>query len=177
MFIHCDVTEPGLIPQALAVRTAGSGIEVRRSILHKRAGSGALLRSRHPHYGLGADYIISDADGVRLAAIERKTMDDLARGVTLDAERGNRLFRQLRDLRSHPCPILLIEGPPTPLYRRVEPALLGRQFWCAREGIALMHATDIDATVGALTFIARRLQREAQGQAKPSQGTGRVSGA
>lgn len=177
MFIHCDITEPGLIPQALRVMAADSGIDVHRSILHKRAGSGKALRTKHPFYGLGADYLIATSDGSRVAAIERKTMDDLARDVTLGPrEMQGRVFRQLRDLRNHPCPILLIEGTPTPLYLRVEPALLGLQFWCAREGIACMHTSSPHATARALLYITRRLQRELE-QVAPSSGQVRGDGA
>lgn len=160
MRIHVDVTEPGALIQTIT--QLARGIEVRRSILHKREGQGASMRENHPLYGLGADYVITDDADVPLAAIERKTLEDLARSLSLPPAGGSpRVFRQIKDLTAHPMPILLLEGQPSLLYRRLEPAILGFQFWCAREGVAIIYASTPAAAARAITQIARKIGGEA----------------
>ncbi|MGQ0535225.1 MAG: ERCC4 domain-containing protein [Methanobacteriota archaeon] len=173
MKIFIDVTEPGLIFHTLCTRAKESDIEVRRTILHKRPGQGGSLRKDHPFYGLGADFVIAGDDGVELAGIERKTLEDLARSVSLDGKASGepRLFRQLKDLLHHPTPILIIEGRPSFLYRRLEPAILGLQFWCAREGLAIIFSTSALATATGVYLIARKLADEFEGYAVPARPT------
>lgn len=163
MRIYVDTTEPGIIVQDLTRRSTPHGIRVERSILHKREGLGGSAREDHPFYGLGADYVICDTTGVPLAAVERKTLEDLAKSAALKdprAAEGTKIFRQLRDLLAHPFPVLLLEGQPSLLYRRCEPALVGLQAWCAREGIAILYSTGPLASAHAVALLARRILRE-----------------
>lgn len=159
MRVFVDYTEPGAIFQKLIEKTKDTRIRVDRTILHKRAGLGASAIERHPFYGLGADYLVTDDDLLPAVAIERKTYDDLAKSITLvdRGRQGGRIFRQLTDLQSHPTPILLLEGPHSILYRRVEAASLGIQFWCAKQGIALMTTSSPEATAHAIFLMARKL--------------------
>ena len=163
MKIHVDTTEPGVLVQDLTRRAALHGIRVQRSILHKREGLGGSAREEHPFYGLGADYVVCDEENIALAAVERKTLEDLAKSAAIRDPRvneGTKLFRQLRDLLAHPLPVLILEGQPSLLYRRSEPALLGLQLWCAREGISIVYATTPLASAHAIVLLARRLQKE-----------------
>jgi len=163
MIIFVDSTEPGIVFQDISRRGAAAGIAVERTILHKREGLGGSAREEHPFYGLGADFIIADATRVPLAAIERKTLEDLAKSAAIHdgrAAEGTKIFRQLRDLMVHPMPVLMLEGQASILYRRMEPALLGLQLWCAREGISLIYSTGPLATSHAVVLLARRLSRE-----------------
>lgn len=163
MRIYVDATEPGIVFHDVARRGAADKFHVERSLLHKREGLGGSARENHPFYGLGADFVITDASKVPVAAIERKTLDDLAKSagiVDRRAPEGTKLFRQLRDLLSHPMPVLILEGAPTMLYRRVEPALVGLQLWCAREGISIIYTTGPLASSHAVVLLARRLSRE-----------------
>lgn len=147
-----------MLLQKLRLQSERAGIPVERSILHKREGSGPALTREHPFYGYGCDFVIADDTLVAVAVIERKTLDDLARSMTVGQEReGSRLFRQLGDLARHPMPLLLLEGAPSYMYRRFEPALLGFQFWCARNGIAIIYTTSLDATAKAVHLMARKL--------------------
>lgn len=163
MRIHIDTTEPGLVFHALEHRARQEGIALVRSMLHKRSGLGGSALERHPFYGRGADFIIADNGDIALAAIERKTLDDLAKSVVLRDDRapeGRKLFRQLRDLKAHPMPVLVVEGSPSPFYVRCEPALLGLQVWCAREGIAIAYTTGALSTAHLVIVLARRLAAE-----------------
>ncbi len=156
-----DVTEPGAIYQPLAQRAGAGGMAVRRTVLHKRDGLGGSAREHHPFYGLGADYVIADDRDVPACAIERKTLEDLARSASIQNPlEPPRIFRQLQDLTCHPLPLLLLEGSPSFHYRRVEPAILGIQFWCARRGIAIISSTTPIASASAIFLIARKLASE-----------------
>ncbi|MEA3200346.1 MAG: hypothetical protein QOE90_1774 [Thermoplasmata archaeon] len=169
MRIFVDITEPGQLYHILSYRCRPEKIAVQRSILHKRPGLGGRGREKHPFYGAGADYLIADDDGTPACAIERKNLDDLAKAITLDGdpERKPRLFRQIRDLLSHPCPLLLLEGPPSPLYRRVEPAALGFQFWAVRQGISIITSSSPPASAHAIHLMARKLAAELEGKEPP----------
>lgn len=165
MKIFVDTTEPGQLFHHLRFRGRASGIEVQRSILHKRDGLAGSARERHPFYGLGADYVITDSDLVPAAAIERKSLDDLAKSIALQDDRTSsaRIFRQVRDIMAHPWPILLLEGQPSALYRRVEPLALVIQFWCARQGVSLMYSSSPVASAQAILGITRKLGMELEG--------------
>lgn len=159
--IHIDVTEPGALAHEVSSMCEGTTIVVERSILHKREGLGASAREAHPLYGSGADYVICDPSGQPVAGIERKTLEDLAKSTSLDLEGGKRkIFRQLKDLTRHPMPVLMLEGLPGVLYRRLEPAAIGIQSWCARQGIAIVTTTSPMASARAVFLIARKLGSE-----------------
>lgn len=161
MQVFVDITEPGHLYHHLRLRGEDVGILVTRSILHKRTGLGGSARERHPFYGLGADYVITDAERVPVCAIERKNLEDLARSLALRENAGSgRIFRQLRELAMHPMPILLLEGSASALYQRVEPGILGLQFWAAREGISLLYASSPTATAQGILNIAKKLAKE-----------------
>lgn len=180
MQIFVDSNEPGAIAQDLARRGLAAGFRVERTMLHKRVGLGGALRERHPLYGLGADFIVTDHGGEPVAAIERKTLEDLAKSATIRDPRvpeGSKLFRQLRDLLALPMPTLILEGQPSLLYRRAEPAMLGLQWWCAREGIAVVYSTGPLSTSHAVVLLASRFRRElGRADAQPS-GCRTVAGA
>lgn len=161
MRILVDITEPGSLYRNLAWRCQRHGIKVERSMLHKRKGSGPSLRANHPLYGEGGDYVIVDDEGVPAAAFERKRLDDLAKSA-LSGSGGTepRIFRQLRDLLCYPTPILLLEGLPSATYRKIEPAILGLQLWCSREGVTIVYASDAASSVRAIELAARRLANE-----------------
>jgi hypothetical protein len=161
--IYIDSTEPGVLFQDLTRRASVAGISVERTILHKREGLGGSARERHPFYGLGADFVIADSYGIALAAIERKTLEDFAKSAGIKDNRapeGAKLFRQLRELCAHPMPVLVLEGSASALYRHAEPAMLGLQIWCAREGISILYSTGPLATAHAVVLLARHLGRE-----------------
>lgn len=160
MRIFVDVNEPGSLYHALAYRGARWRIDVQRSLLHKRRGLGAAGAADQPGYGLGADYVIADAGLNTVAAIERKSLEDLARTITLEERRQPKVFRQLKDLMLHPCPILLIEGNPSLLYRRVEAISLGLQFWAVRSGVSILYSSGPQATVQAVLTVARKIGQE-----------------
>lgn len=165
MRIYADITEPARLVHELGRQAVKWDIEVHRTLIHKRAGLAGRARARHPFYGGGADYVVTDAAGAPVAAIERKTMDDLAKSIALaEPGKGPRIFRQLRDLKSHPLPILLLEGPASPRYARIELASLGIQLWCAREGIALITTSSSAVSIAAILLVARR-----QGSLSPQQ--------
>jgi hypothetical protein len=158
MRIYVDSTEPGVLLQKLRQQAERGGIPVERTILHKRENGGPALTREHPFYGYGCDFVIADDSVVCVAAIERKTLDDLARSLSVGQDReGSRLFRQLTDLARHPMPLLILEGSPNYMYRHFEPALLGFQFWCARNGIAIMYSTSLEATAKAVHLMTRKL--------------------
>lgn len=161
MRIHVDVTEPGTLSHEIARMAEGTAISVTRTILHKRTGLGATARETHPLYGTGADYVICDPSDQPIVGIERKTLEDLAKSTSLDLEGGKpKIFRQLKDLARHPMPILMLEGLPGVLYRRLEPAAIGIQFWCARQGISVITTTSPLASARAVFLIARKLGSE-----------------
>lgn len=171
MRIYADITEPARHVHDVAREAALWGIDVHRTILHKRAGHGGGLRARHPFYGAGADYVIANDHRVPLAAIERKSMADLARSITLsDPGKGPRIFRQLRDLAANPLPILLLEGPASAAYRRIEPASVGVQFWCARQGIAVIATTCPAESARAVVLVARKLASDLPVEAPAARG-------
>jgi hypothetical protein len=150
-----------MVYQAIKVHAERDGIAVERTILHKRRGTGPALRGRHPFYRGGADYLIVDDHGAPVAAIERKSLDDLARSLGHGAkDEAPRLFRQICDLKRYPMPILLVEGGPTPVNLRMEPAILGLQFWCAREGVAVVYASSTASAARAVVLYARKLRQE-----------------
>lgn len=159
MRIYVDVTEPGSVVQPMERLADEEEIPVVRTLLHKRPGSGGTLQREHPFYGRGADYVVADDDLVPHVAFERKTTEDLARSLSLkeDEDGGPKIFRQLRNLRSHPSPTLLLEGRPSPLYYRMEPAILGLQYWCHRQGIMWMYSTSPSSTGRAIFQVARKL--------------------
>lgn len=158
MRIYADITEPARLVHYMGREGVRWGIDVHRTILHKRAGLGASARPRHPLYGAGADYVVTDNAGFPVAAIERKSLDDLAKTITLaEPGKGSKIFRQLRDLVHQPLPILLLEGLPSPLYARIESASIGIQFWCARQGIAVVMTTCPAMSAQAVLLVARKL--------------------
>lgn len=156
MRIFVDATEPGVLLQKIRQKSERAGIPVERTILYKRDGFAAS--QEHPFYGFGCDYVIADDGLSAVSVIERKTLDDLARSLSIgEKQDGSRLFRQLSDLARHPMPMLFLEGQPSYMYHRFEAALLGFQFWCARNGIATMYSTSLDSTAKAIHLIARKL--------------------
>lgn len=159
--IHVDITEPGHIFHALRLQANKLDCSVHRSLLHKRTGLGPAGARAHPFYGRGGDYVVALDERTPLAGIERKSCEDLARSVTSKTDgRGSKIFRQMQDLRIHPTPLLIIEGAPTPLFLRVEPALAGFQVWCAREGISIIYTSSPAGTVAAVLGIVRRLSKD-----------------
>lgn len=170
MRIFVDITEPGMLVHHLAMKGNACGIRVERTILHKRGGLGAPAREKHPFYGLGGDYLICDDELNVACAIEQKSFDDLAKAITLDGDpaRRPRLFRQVTDLVAHPLPILLLEGPPSPLYRRIEPVALGFQFWAARQGVSILTSASPLGSAQAILCIARKLAQELEGRSAPA---------
>lgn len=134
---------------------------VTRTMLHKRTGLAGRARERHPFYGLGADSVITDAQQVPVAAIERKTLEDLARVLAVrETGADPRIFRPLRELTMHLTPILLLEGTASAYSRRVEPGMLGLQFRAAREGIAILYSSGPSATAQAILDVARKPGKE-----------------
>lgn len=159
MRILVDITEPGQLFGEVQRRGQAAGITVQRTILHRRRRMPAT-KDKHAFAGSGSDYLIVDAEAQPAIAIERKTTEDLAKRILQqDAEKG-KLFRQLTDFRAHPFPVLLAEGNPTPLYRRVEAVATGIQFWCARQGIALVWTTGPIASAVAIVQMARKIGAE-----------------
>lgn len=172
--IFVDVTEPGPLFQSLRARAEPAGIPVQRTVLHKRPGQGAALRGHHPFYGMGADFLVVDDGLTPVAAIERKTLEDLTRSATVGKEQSRQLFRKVKDLLHHPMPILLLEGTPSPLYRRAEPMILGFQFWCAREGVSLIHALTPNASAHTVFLVARKLREELEAPPRQTPAAGRL---
>lgn len=162
MQVYVDITEPGAVFHTIHRRGQEEGIDVERTVLHKREGKGGSMRADHPFYGMGADFVVADDKDLPLVGIERKTMEGLARSISLDEEEDGapKIFRQLGDLMVHPTRLLMLEGRPSSLYRRVEPAILGLQFWCARQGVAIVTTTSPTASGNAVFLIARRLKEE-----------------
>src|SRR5439155_15561861 len=104
MRVYVDVTEPGALVQKIRYQSERAGIPVERSLLHKREGSGPALARDHPFYGYGCDVVISDDSLIAIAVIERKTLDDLARSMSVsDKHEGSRLFRQLTSSHAIRC--------------------------------------------------------------------------
>lgn len=73
---------------------------------------------------------------------------------------GARMFRQPSDLRALPAPILVLEGPPTPLDTRLEQQALGVHFWCIRQGISPLFTSGPRSTATAVFQMARKPGRE-----------------
>ena len=159
MRIYIDATEPGAFLLGVRKHAERAGIPVQRTLLHKREGIGASLRERHPLYGSGCDVIITDDALVPTCAMERKTLDDLARSATVGRDtEAPRFFRQMKDLARQPTPLLLLEGTPSFLYRQTEPMMVGLQFWLAREGIAIIATSSLGSSARAVAQIAKKLR-------------------
>ncbi|UCE96656.1 MAG: hypothetical protein JSV51_03420 [Candidatus Bathyarchaeota archaeon] len=110
---------------------------------------GAKVKTHHLHKG---DYILSD-----VCAVERKTVQDFVYTLT-----RRHLFDQLFGLKElYSTAMILLEGYLPIIYKftRINPsAVWGAMFALAKQGIALIHTTNIKGTVDFLYTAAKQEQ-------------------